>query len=77
MLFGGDGTPWKNGLAGLGKITSKPIDYGYEKAGNGSYYKLNLEITVRLKEHLVKGDFVRYPQTFNSGVGSSTKVSAN
>lgn len=77
LLFGGDGTPWKNGLAGLGKITSKPIDYGYEKAGNGSYYKLNLEITVRLKEHLAKGDFVRYPQTFDSGVGPSTKGERN
>ena len=78
LLFGGDGTPWKNGLAGLCKIASKPIDYGYETASNGNkYYKLEIEIVVRLKQHLAKMDFARYPETFDTGIGPSTKGERN
>lgn len=78
LLFGGDGTPWKNGLAGLCKIASKPIDYGYETASNGNkYYKLEIEIVVRLKQHLAKIDFARYPETFDTGIGPSTKGERN
>ena len=44
FLFGGDGTPWENGLAGICKIASEPKELGYETAKNGKYYELELEI---------------------------------
>lgn len=77
LLFGGDGTPWENGLAGICKISSTPIDLGYEVAKNGKYFKLKLEIIVRLKKHLTKMDFSKYPETFDTGIGPSTKGERN
>ena len=77
LLFGGDGTPWENGLAGICKISSSPIDLGYEIARNGKYFKLKLEILIRLKNHLTKMDFSKYPETFDTGIGPSTKGERN
>lgn len=77
LLFGGDGTPWENGLAGICKISSSPIDLGYEIAKNGKYFKLKLEILIRLKNHLTKMDFSKYPETFDTGIGPSTKGERN
>ena len=77
FLFGGDGTPWENGLAGLCKIASQPLDLGYEIAKNGKYYKLELEIIYKLKTHMTKMDFSRYPETFDTGIGPSTKGERN
>lgn len=77
FLFGGDGTPWENGLAGICRIASKPLELGYETAKNGKYYKLELEITYRLKSHMTKMDFSRYPETFDTGIGPSTKGERN
>lgn len=77
LLFGGDGTPWENGLAGICKISSSPIDLGYEIAKNGKYFKLKLEIIIRLKRHLTKMDFSKYPETFDTGIGPSTKGERN
>ena len=77
LLFGGDGTPWENGLAGICKISSSPIDLGYEIAKNGKYFKLKLEIIIRLKKHLTKMDFSKYPETFDTGIGPSTKGERN
>lgn len=77
LLFGGDGTPWENGLAGICKISSSPIDLGYEIAKNGKYFKLKLEIIIRLKNHLTKMDFSKYPETFDTGIGPSTKGERN
>lgn len=77
LLFGGDGTPWENGLAGICKISSSPIDLGYESAKNGKYFKLELEIIIRLKRHLTKMDFSKYPETFDTGIGPSTKGERN
>ena len=77
LLFGGDGTPWENGLAGICKISSSPIDLGYEVAKNGKYFKLKLEIIIRLKNHLTKMDFSKYPKTFDTGIGPSTKGERN
>ena len=77
LLFGGDGTPWENGLAGICKISSSPIDLGYEVAKNGKYFKLKLEIIIRLKNHLTKMDFSKYPETFDTGIGPSTKGERN
>ena len=77
FLFGGDGTPWENGLAGICKISSKPLDLGYETAKNGKYYKLKLEIVYRLKTHMTKMDFAKYPETFDTGIGPSTKGERN
>ena len=78
LLFGGDGTPWKNGLAGVCKIASKPLELGYETASNGNrYYKLELEILLRLKNHLAKIDFAKYPESFDTGIGPSTKGERN
>ena len=62
LLFGGDGTPWENGLAGICKISSSPIDLGYEIAKNGKYFKM---------------DFSKYPETFDTGIGPSTKGERN
>ena len=42
FLFGGDGTPWENGLAGICKIASKPLELGYEIAKNGKYYRCGI-----------------------------------
>ena len=77
LLFGGDGTPWINGLAGLCKVASLPIDLGYEKAKNGKYFKLELEIVFRLRRHLTKMDFSLYPKTYDTGIGPSTKGERN
>lgn len=77
LLFGGDGTPWENGLAGICKISSSPIDLGYEIAKNGKYFKLKLKILIRLKNHLTKMDFSKYPETFDTGIGPSTKGERN
>lgn len=77
FLFGGDGTPWENGLAGICKIASKPLELGYETAKNGKYYKLELEIVYRLKTHMTKMDFSKYPETFDTGIGPSTKGERN
>ena len=38
FMFGGDSTPWENGLAGICRILSLPIDLGYETA---KYYAAN------------------------------------
>lgn len=77
FVFGGDGTPWENGLAGICKIASKPLELGYEIAKNGRYYKLELEIIYKLKTHMTKMDFSRYPETFDTGIGPSTKGERN
>ena len=77
FLFGGDGTPWENGLAGICKIISKPLELGYEIAKNGKYYKLELEIIYKLKSHMTKMDFAKYPETFDTGIGPSTKGERN
>lgn len=77
FLFGGDGTPWENGLAGICKIASEPKELGYETAKNGKYYKLELEIIYKLKTHMTKMDFSRYPETFDTGIGPSTKGERN
>lgn len=77
LIFGGDGTPWDKGLAAFCKVASAPIDLGYEIAKNGKYYKLELDVIIRLKRCLGKIDFARYPQTFDSGVGPSTKGERN
>ena len=77
FLFGGDGTPWENGLAGICKIASKPLELGYEIAKNGKYYKLELEIIYKLKSHMTKMDFAKYPETFDTGIGPSTKGERN
>ena len=77
FLFGGDGTPWQNGLAGICKIATEPLDLGYETAKIGKYFKLKLEVVFRLKEHLTKMDFSRYPETFDTGIGPSTKGERN
>lgn len=77
FLFGGDGTPWENGLAGICKIASTPLELGYETAKNGKYYKLELEIVYRLKTHMTKMDFSKYPETFDTGIGPSTKGERN
>ena len=77
FLFGGDGTPWENGLAGICKIASKPLELGYEIAKNGKYYKLELEIIYKLKSHMTKMDFSKYPETFDTGIGPSTKGERN
>ena len=77
FLFGGDGTPWENGLAGICKILSKPLELGYEIAKIGKYYKLELEILYKLKTHMTKMDFSRYPETFDTGIGPSTKGERN
>ena len=77
LLFGGDGTPWENGLAGICKVSSCPIDLGYEVAKNGKYFKLKLEVIIRLEKHLTKMDFSKYPETFDTGIGPSTKGERN
>lgn len=77
FLFGGDGTPWENGLAGICKIASLPLELGYETAKNGKYYKLELEIIYKLQTHMTKLDFSRYPETFDTGIGPSTKGERN
>lgn len=77
FLFGGDGTPWENGLAGICKIASKPLELGYETAKNGKYYKLELKIIYKLKSHMTKMDFSKYPETFDTGIGPSTKGERN
>lgn len=76
--FGGDGTPWTNGLYAIGKVHSKPIDLGYEEAARGQlYYKLEIEIVLRLPGVFEKRDFIRYPESFDSGVAPSTKGERN
>ena len=77
LLFGGDSTPWENGLGGICKISSLPIDFGYETAKNGKYYKLELEIIIRLSRHFSKSDFIKYPETYDTGIGPSTKGERN
>ena len=77
LLFGGDGTPWTNGLYAIAKIASRPIDLGYEVARNGQYYKLDIEIVLRLNPIFEKKDFIKYPESFDSGVAPSTKGERN
>ena len=77
FMFGGDSTPWENGLAGICRILSLPIDLGYETAKNGKYYKLELEIIIRLSRHFTKTDFIKYPETYDTGIGPSTKGERN
>ena len=78
FLFGGDRTPWDNGLAGICKILTNPLELGYKKAENGNkYYKLELEIVFRLKDVLAKIDFARYPETIDTGIGLSSKGERN
>ena len=76
--FGGDNEPWTNGLYAIAKIHSKPIDLGYETAARGQqYYKLEIEIALRLPRIWEKKDFIRYPESFDSGVAPSTKGERN
>jgi len=77
LLFGGDGTPWTNGLYAIAKIASRPIDLGYEIARNGRYYKLDIEVVLRLNPIFEKRDFIKYPESFDSGVAPSTKGERN
>ena len=77
LLFGGDGTPWTNGLYAIAKIASRPIDLGYEVARNGQYYKLDIEVVLRLNPIFEKKDFIKYPESFDSGVAPSTKGERN
>lgn len=77
LLFGGDGTPWENGLAGICEIASNPLEVGYEVAKNGKYFKLKLKIVYRLNHHFTKMDFAKYPETFDTGIGPSTKGERN
>jgi len=77
LLFGGDGTPWTNGLYAIARIHSKPLEFGYERAARGQYYKLEIEIALRLNKPFEKKDFIRYPESFDSGVAPSTKGERN
>ena len=76
--FGGDNEPWTNGLYAIARIHSNPIDLGYETAARGQrYYKLEIEIALRLPRIWEKKDFIRYPESFDSGVAPSTKGERN
>ncbi len=77
LLFGGDGTPWVNGLYAIAEIHSKPLELGYESAARGQYYKLEIEVVLRLERVFEKSDFIRYPESFDSGVAPSTKGERN
>lgn len=77
LIFGGDGTPWENGLAGVCRIASNPMEVGYETAKNGNYYKLKIEKIVKFNRHFTKKDFLRYPETCDTGIGPSTKGERN
>ena len=77
LLFGGDNRPWVNGLYAIAKIISKPLELGYETALRGRYYKLKIEIVLRLDTVFEKSDFICYPESFDSGVGPSTKGERN
>jgi len=59
LLFGGDGTPWVNGLYAIAEIHSKPLELGYESAARGQYYKLEIEVVLRLERVFEKT--VHYP----------------
>lgn len=78
LLFGGDGTPWINGLYAIAKVNSIPLEMGYEQAARGGqYYKLEIKIILRLERVFEKIDFIRYPESFDSGVAPSTKGERN
>lgn len=77
LMFGGDGTPWKNGLYGIAQIVSGKIDVGYEESKIGTYYRLKINVKIRLSNVYEKKDFYLYPDTMDSGIGPSTKGERN
>lgn len=74
IVFGGDRPSWVPGLAGMGVISRKPYDIGYE----GRNFKIQVDVKLLLNKHISREDLLPYRDTYGIiGIGPITKWEPN
>jgi len=77
IVFGGDNPPWDTGLMGMGIISKKPYDEGYDTAKPRNF-KVDVDVKLLLDKPIKRENLVPYKDTYGIiGIAPITKWEPN
>ncbi len=79
LSFGGNGgQTWTKGCSGIGRVSEGIYDSGYAYTQHKEpYYRIKIEILLRFDTVLERRELMFYPDSYDSGLGPTTKGERN